>query len=51
MFKCKIEDIDIISDRKWNKDKDPCVHFPGQQLDPNNLLFCQYLIGKKQILS
>ena len=51
MFKCRIEDINIISDKKWNKDKDPCVHYPWKQLDPNHLLNCQYLIGKNQILS
>ena len=51
MFKCRIEDIDIISDRKWYNDKDPCVHCPGKQLGPIHLLNCQYLIGKNQILS
>ena len=51
MFKCRIKDIEIISDRKWNKDKDPCVHCPGKQLYPNHLLNYQYLIGKNQISS
>ena len=51
MFKCRIEDIDIVSDRKWNTHKDPCVHCPGKQLDQKHLLLCQYLLGKNQILS
>ena len=46
-----IEDIDIVSDGKWNTHKDPYVHFPGKQLDQKHLLNCQYLLGKNQILS
>ena len=51
LLKCRIEDIQMSSDRKWNNENDPCLHCPGKYLDQNHLLNCQYLLGKNEILS
>ena len=41
----------MSSVRKWNNQNDPCIHCPGKYLDQNHLMNCQYLLGKKEILS
>ena len=51
LFKCRIEDIQMNSVRKWNNQNEPCNHCPGKYLDQNHLMNCQYLLGKNEILS
>ena len=37
--------------RKWNNESVPCLCGPGKYLDQNQLMNCQYLLGKNEISS
>ena len=51
IMKCRLEDVELGSKRKWNSEKDSCLNCPGEQLDQRHLLNCQFLLGKNEILS
>ena len=51
LLKCRIEDIQISDTRKWNNENEPCMHCPQHELDNTQLMNCQYLLGKNQILT
>ena len=51
LFQCRIEDIDLNINRKWNNESNECMKCPDTILDQRHLLECKYLIGKNKIIS
>ena len=48
LFLCRIEDIDLQSNRKWNNEDTYCKSCPNEIFTQRHLLYCKYLMGKKQ---
>ena len=51
LLKCRIEDIDLISNIKWNNEDIMCKYCPNEIFTQKHLLYCFYLMGKNEILS
>ena len=51
ILKCRIEDIDLNSNRKWNNEDNMCKKCPNTVMDQRHLLKCKHIIGKNEILS
>ena len=51
LLKCRIEDIDINTNRKWNNEESSCMNYPSTVMNQRHLLECKYLLGKNEIVS
>ena len=51
VFKCRIEDIDINTNRKWNNEESKCMKCPNTIMNQKHLLEGKYLSGKNEMLS
>ena len=51
ILKCRLEDVDLGSKRKWNSDNSSCLNCPEEQLDQRHILNCQFLLGKNKTIS
>ena len=51
LFQCRVEDIDLNTNRKWNNESPDCMNCPNTVLDQRHLLECKYLTGKNEIIS
>ena len=51
LLKCRIEDIDINTNRKWNNEESNCTQCPNTLMNQKHLLECKYLMGKNEIIS
>ena len=51
LYKCRIEDIDLEANRKWNNGNIQCKYCPDTEMNQRHLLDCQYLIEKSEIIS
>ena len=51
LLKCRIEDIDIISNRNWNNEDIRCKICPTEDFTQRHLLYCKGLQGKNEIVS
>ena len=51
LLKCRIEDIDIISNRNWNNEDIRCNRCPTEDFTQRHLLYCKGLQGKNKIVS
>ena len=50
ILKCRLEDVDLGSKRKWNSDNSSCLNCPGENLDQRHILNCQFLLGKNKTI-
>ena len=48
LLKCRIEDIDILSNRNWNKEDIRCKQCPNEVFTQKHLLLCKGLQRKKR---
>ena len=51
LYKCRIEDIDLEANRKWNNGNIQCKYCPDTEMNQRHLLDCQYLLEKSEIIS
>ena len=51
LYKCRIEDIDIEANRRWNNGDMICVNCENTEMNQRHLLECKYLSGKSEIIS
>ena len=51
IIKCRIEDIDLNTNRKWNNEDKMCKSCPNTIMDQRHLLECKHLLGKNEIVS
>ena len=51
LLKCRIEDIDVITNIKWNNEDSSCINCQNTVMDQRHLLECKYLMGKNKIVT
>ena len=51
LFKCRIEDIDLNTNRKWNNEESNCTKCINTLMNQKHLLECNYLMGKNKIIT
>ena len=51
LLKCRIENIDLIPNRKWNNEDIMCKNCPNEVFTQKHLLYCSYLLGKNELLT
>ena len=51
VFKCRIEDICINTNRKWNNEESKCTKCTNTIMNQRHLLEGKYISGKNEILS
>ena len=50
LYKCRIEDIDIETNRRWNNGDLNCNNCENTEINQRHLLECQFLSGKSEII-
>ena len=50
LYKCRIEDIDIETNRRWNNGDLYCNNCANTEMNQRHLLECQFLSGKSEII-
>ena len=51
LYKCRIEDIDLEANRRWNNGDIQCKNCLNTEMNQRHLLYCKYLLGKSEIVS
>ena len=51
LFKCRTEDIDLSSNRRWMKEDMKCSNCKNIEMDQRHLLECTFLLGKNKIVT
>ena len=51
LYKCRIEDIDLEANRRWNNGDIQCKNCKNTEMTQRHLLVCKYLLGKSEIVT